>query len=135
MVVVADVGFWEGIARDLSGKGQFRLLLQPAMAVFLGVRLGIADAKDGKAPFLFRLFSEPGRWTLLKNSLRDVALPLSVALVTDGILQYLTLGRVRLLAAMIVGALLVWFPFAVTRGFSNRIWKRVRPTEPLARAK
>jgi hypothetical protein len=26
---MAIVGFWEGIARDLSGKDQFRLFLQP----------------------------------------------------------------------------------------------------------
>ncbi len=44
-----DVGFFETIARDLSGKGQFRLILQPLAALILGVRFGIADANAGKS--------------------------------------------------------------------------------------
>lgn len=125
---MADMGFWEGIVHDLSGKGQFRLFLQPAMALFLGLRLGIADAKEGKAPFLFRLFStRHQRWELFKESLSDAAMPLILALVMDGILQYLTLNRIRLLQAIVVGTLLVWLPFTSTRGLTNRIWRRTHP--------
>jgi hypothetical protein len=121
---MADVGFWDGLVRGLSGKGQFRLILQPTMALFLGLRLGIADAKQGKAPFLFRLFStRQGRWALFKQSLSDAALPLIVALIMDGILQYLAFNRIRLLQAVVVGALLVWLPFSMTRGLTNRIWR------------
>src|SRR5262245_19948419 len=98
---MADVGFWETIVRDLSGKGEFRLILQPVMASILGVRLGVADAKEGKPPFLLRLLRHwQGRWTLFKQSLWDAAIPLAIALAVDGVLQYLTLGRVRPLAAI-----------------------------------
>src|SRR3954467_2311955 len=110
-----DVGFWEHLARDLSGKGQFRLVLQPAMAILLGIRLGLADAKQGKGPFGFRLFTERhGRWELFKESLSDAIMPLGFALVMDSILQYLTLHHIRLLTAFIVGGLLVWLPFVTT---------------------
>ncbi|HVG64293.1 MAG TPA: hypothetical protein VNA24_37375 [Hyalangium sp.] len=123
-----DINFWEGLVRDLSGKGQFRLILQPAMALFLGLRLGIADAKEGKAPFLFRLFTtRHERWGLFKQSLSDAAMPLILALVMDGILQYLTLHHIRPLQAVVVGAFLVWLPFVMTRGLTNRIWKRSHP--------
>lgn len=122
-----DVGFWEGIVRDLSGKGKFRLILQPAMAILLGIRLGIADAKTGQEPFFRRLFITGRRFKLFKQSLRDAVIPLSLALVLDVVFQYLTLGRARLLAAVVVGALLVWLPFTITRGVTNRIWKRTRP--------
>ena len=122
-----DVGFFQSIARDLSGKGQFRLFLQPAMAVILGVRLGIRDAKAGKTPYLLRQASEThGRWVVFKESLTDAILPLTVALVMDAIFQRITLGRVRPLVALVVGAILVWIPFVITRGLSNRIWKRSR---------
>lgn len=125
---MADPGFWEGLISGLSGKGQFRLILQPTMALILGVRLGIADAKEGKAPFLFRLVStRHGRWGLFKRSLSDAALPLILALVMDGLLQYLTLQRVRPLQAVVVGVLLVWLPFTATRGLTNRIWKHTHP--------
>lgn len=125
---MADTGFWEGLISGLSGKGQFRLILQPTMALILGVRFGITDAKEGKAPFLFRLFStRHERWGLFKRSLSDAALPLIVALVMDGLLQYLTLHRVRPLQAVVVGVLLVWLPFTATRGLTNRIWRHSHP--------
>ncbi len=49
-----------------------------------------------------------------------------VALVMDGILQHITFGRIRPLAALVVGALLVWLPFVSTRAMTNRIWRRIR---------
>jgi hypothetical protein len=118
-----DIGFWEGIARDLSGKGQFRLFLQPVMAILLAVRVGLWDAKRGVRPFGVRLLeSRRQRWRLLVRSVRHAWMPLSLALVMDGFFQYVTLGRIRILAAVVVGILLVWVPFTVARGVTNRIW-------------
>lgn len=121
-----EVGFFETIVRDLGGKGQFRLMLQPLAAVILGVRLGIADADAGKPPFLNRLITHRHqRWKIFEESLSDAVFPLVVALVMDGILQHITFGRIRPLAALVVGGLLVWLPFVFTRAVSNRIWKRI----------
>jgi hypothetical protein len=130
-----DMSFWEGLVRGLSGRGQFRLILQPTMALLLGLRLGIADAKAGKAPFLFRLFTtRHERLALFKHSLTEAALPLMLALLMDGILQYLAFHHVRPMQAVVVGALLVWLPFTITRGLTNRIWKHAhaspRPASP-----
>ena len=123
-------GFWEHIARDLSGKGQFRLILQPAMAIWLGIRLGIVDAKGGREPFGVRLFEgKHPHWSEFRESMSDAAVPLMIAVVMDGIFQYLTLGRVRLLPALIVGGLLVWIPFGFARGFTNRFWRRQHHAE------
>lgn len=117
------VGFWDGIGRSLSGRGQFRLILQPATALVLGIRLGIRDGRQGTPPFVMRLLTTRAqRWALFKQSLREAALPLAVAVVMDSVLQVLTLGRVRPLAAVMVGGLLVWLPFVATRAFTNRIW-------------
>jgi hypothetical protein len=50
-------GFFESIGRDLSGPGMFggkvqiRLILQPLIAIILGLRFGVRDAKAGKQPF------------------------------------------------------------------------------------
>lgn len=119
-------GFWEDLVRGLSGKGQFRLFLQPAMALVLGIRLGIADAKEGQEPFFLRLFHARGRRaSLLEQTLTDVALPLCVALGMDAVLQYLTFGRIRPLGALVVGALLVWLPFTLSRALTNRLWHQL----------
>lgn len=122
------------IVRDLHGKGQVRLYLQPALATALGIRLGIADAKEGKAPFFFRLFRGTQHpWRLLKQSLSDAIVPLSIAIVIDSVLQHLTIGTVRPLAAVIVAALLVWLPFSVARGLANRAWRGPRLRSARAR--
>ena len=123
-----EVGLLDTVARDLCGKGQFRLILQPLAALILGVRLGIADANADMPPFLHRLATHPyQRWTIFKESLVDAVFPLMVALVMDGLLQHITFGRIRPLSAMLVGALLVWLPFVCTRALTNRIWRRIRP--------
>jgi hypothetical protein len=123
-----DIGFFEGIARDLSsGRGQLRFLIQPLVAIFLGARLGVADAREGKQPFLLRMFKASNRGRMFKESLSDVVMPLCLAIVLDGILQYLSLGFVRPLAAVFVGILLVWVPYSVSRALTNRIVRRRHP--------
>jgi hypothetical protein len=127
---MADVGLFQGVWRDLTGRGifggsfQFRLILQPLVGMMLGVRFGIRDAKAGKKdPFFMRLVrGEPDRWTILKEGLRDAIVPLCVAFVLDGILQHMILGHIRPLGAVMIGTLLVFFPFVVGRGLSHRIW-------------
>jgi hypothetical protein len=121
-----DVGFWQGMAMVLGGKGTLRLIIQPAMAIILGARLGLADWRNGAEPFLMGLVhAGKDRRQQIRTALRQIVLPLSMAFVVDCILQWSTLGRVRPLAALIVGGLLVAFPFTLVRGFTNR-WMRRR---------
>lgn len=113
------VGFFDTITRDLGGKGKLRLIIQPAVAILLGIRLGIADARAREQPFGVRVFQS--RHQIVRRALSDVIIPFCVALVVDGILQYYTLGRVRPVAAVVVALLIVWLPFAIARGLANRI--------------
>ena len=53
-----------------------------------------------------------------------------LAFVLDVVLQKLTLGRVRPLVAIIVAAILVWIPFLLVRGITNRIFRRWRRSHP-----
>jgi hypothetical protein len=122
-----EMGFWDGIWHELSTSGRFRVILQPALAIVLGIRIGVADARAGHAPFLARLVRSPHeRWTLVRGSIGHAALPLTLALLMDCIFQFLALGRVRVLAALVVGILLVWLPFSSVRGLANRAWTRHR---------
>jgi hypothetical protein len=125
---VDEIGFWGSVWRDLSGEGRLRLIVQPAVAIALGIRLGVRDAKGGAAPFVRRLIaSNHQRWRILGHSIRYAWMPLLLALAMDCVLQRLTLGRIRPLAAVVVGVLLVWLPFAIARGAANRIWRRTHP--------
>ncbi len=125
-----SIGFWEGIFHVAEGRGEFRLIIQPVVAIILGARLGIADAKEGKGPFLLRVFRTPQRRTILKDAASDVMVPFLVAVVIDSILQHYALGMVRPLAAVIVGAVLIWLPFAISRALTNRIFVRSHRGQP-----
>lgn len=127
---MADIGFWNDLVQGLSGKGQFRLILQPTMAIILGVRLGLADSRAGATPFLLRLITMQGRARLFRESLREVVFPLIAAFLVDAVLQVITLGRFRPLQAMVVGALLVWIPFSISRALTNRFSKAREPHVP-----
>jgi hypothetical protein len=120
---------WEGIAETLSGRGQMRLILQPTMAIIIGVRMGISDAKLGYVPFVTRLASVKRieRRSLLKASFREILIPFCIAIVLDGVLQYLARGYVRPLAAVIVGLILIFAPFAISRAWANRVYRYRHP--------
>ena len=120
---MARVDFWQTIAASLAGKAKLRLILQPALAVLLGFRLGIADARQAKMPFIRRLLTSSGeRWRVLGQSIRAAILPLALAFVIDAIVQYLLMRSVRPVAAVVVGVLLVWLPFVAARSLANRAW-------------
>lgn len=118
-----DVGFWQGIWEVAHGRGQLRLILQPTMAILLGARLGIADAKHGREPFVMRLLvTGEHRLGLAKEALFEALIPFLIAVILDGVLQYLFRSTVRPLAAIVVGAVLIWIPFLASRAFANRIY-------------
>ncbi len=116
---MADTGFFSDIARVLGGKGQLRLIVQPALAIVFGVRLGIADAHEGREPFGLRVFR--ARHKVLRLALSDIIVPFLLAMAIDSALQYYTLGYVRPFAAVLVALLIVWLPFSIARGLANRI--------------
>jgi hypothetical protein len=132
---MAEPGFFDSIARDLGGRGifggsfQFRLILQPLVAILLGVRFGIRDAKHGRPPFIKALIEGlGGRGKLLKEAARDAIVPFVVALIIDSILQQMINHRIRPIAALVVGGLLVFIPFFIVRALSNRIWTHGHPS-------
>ena len=51
--------FLEDLPKRLTGPGRF--LLQPLMAIALGIRGGVADARASRAPYLMRLLTERER--------------------------------------------------------------------------
>jgi len=48
--------FIEDIPKRLTGPGRFRFGLQPLVAILLGVRSGLADARAGLPPYLYGVF-------------------------------------------------------------------------------
>ena len=114
--------FFEDLPKRLFGPGRFRFLLQPVVAVTLGVAAGRADSRAGRAPYLYALLlgsEERGR--LVRSALEDMANVMLVGILLDSVCQWLILGASYLGAALVVGPVLIAVPYAVARALANRV--------------
>lgn len=112
----------DNLVARLIGEMSFRFILQPAIAIFLGIRDGLMDAKAGTPPFIADLIFNPkNRERQLKSAFHRLLTPIIVATVLDAIAQHLIFGRINPLGAVIVGTLVMGLPYALARGVSNRI--------------
>jgi hypothetical protein len=109
----------------LHGPGKFRFIVQPLIAIVLGVRDGIQDAKAGKSPYFWHLvFDSQRRRELWKEGWKAISFPLILAFALDSLFQVMVLSRWRPLGALAVGAFLVALPYASARGLANRAVSR-----------
>ena len=117
--------FGEGLEGRLTGPGKGRFVLQPLVSIALGIRDGVVDAKQGKSPFFIRvLFKSERKLYVLKTGLKQIAVPLTVGVVLDMILQWVIFQGLFLIPALLAGTILVAIPYSVARGMSNRIARR-----------
>jgi len=99
-----------------------RFIVQPIMAAILGIRAGIHDSRQATPPFIWSLCTQSaGRKRQLKQAGEHLVIPLIVAIVLDGIVQYLLFQRIRVLGAVILGTILMGLPYSLARGLTNRI--------------
>jgi hypothetical protein len=118
----------ELVARVVSGPMQFRFLVQPAMAVCLGIRDGLKDARAGSPPFLRGLFFQPaGRKQYWREALRRIGIPVAIAILLDAIAQFIMFQHIRPLSALLVGALMMGLPYTAARDVANRVRSSRRP--------
>lgn len=119
---------WERMFDDLiarvSGPMHFRLLMQPLVALFFGIRDGLKDAREGRPAYFWRLFyMREGRWESIKSGLKAVTNVLIFAIVLDAIYQIIELRWFYPGEAVIVALLLAFVPYLLIRGPANRIAK------------
>jgi hypothetical protein len=114
--------FLEDIPRRLSGPGRFRFVLQPLIALVLGIRNGLADARAGRPPFLYGvLFQRERRGELVKSGFETVANLLLMGILMDAVFQWVILGVSHPGAALVVGPVLIVLPYALARALANRL--------------
>ena len=109
------------LPKRLNGPGRFRFVLQPAVAIFLGIRAGIADGRAGRLPYVFSLLSDgKRRWEHLKEGLGQVSTLIAFAILLDAISQWLILRAIYPGPALVVGPVLIGLPYSVSRALANR---------------
>jgi len=105
----------------IDGPMKFRLLLQPAVAVFFALRDGRRDARGGAKPFAWALFTAPGdRRALVKDGWKGIGKVFVVAVLLDLVYQYLAIHGFRPLQAALTAALVALIPYLLVRGLANR---------------
>lgn len=114
--------FLEDLPKRLTGPGRLRFILQPAAAIFLGIRAGISDAQARRAPYILSiLFNSQGRGALLKGAFEQLAVLIAMSILLDALSQFLILHQVFPGPALIVGPVLIALPYSLSRAVTNRI--------------
>jgi hypothetical protein len=119
----------EDIPKRLTGPGRFRFLLQPTVALLLGIRSGIVDARAGKPPFILAfLFDGPHRSALLKHAFSQLSVLIAMSILLDLIAQYLILRQMFPVPALILGPVLIALPYSIARSLTGTFWPRKAPS-------
>lgn len=127
--------FFQDILARLSGPGKMRFILQPAVAIILGVRSGMRDAQAGIPPFVWALiFHGSQRKELVRSASRAIKNVIAIAILADMVSQYLIFHNVRSGAALLVGPVLITLPYIMGRAFTNRIIRSKFRPAPTPRA-
>lgn len=123
--------FIENLAGRLGGPMSFRFVLQPLMAIILGVVDAIRDARAGKPAFLWTvLFRRTHRKELLQNAWQHVGRIFILALILDGLYQVFLLHAFYPLELLTVAFSLALIPYILVRGPLNRVLQSFRKTKP-----
>lgn len=110
------------LAHRVVGPLHFRLLLQPAMATFFGVRDGLKDAREHRPAYFWSLLTNPSQARVgLEAGLKAVTRVLVFALVMDAVYQLIALHWFYPGEAILVALILAFVPYLVIRGPANRI--------------
>jgi hypothetical protein len=121
--------FLEEVPRRFTGAGRVRFILQPMTAIVLGIRGGFADARAGNPPYLFGLlFGAERRRELLGSGFAAIRNLLALAIIGDVVFQLVLYRSVHPGAAVLIGPILICFPYALSRALTTRVTQVVAKT-------
>jgi hypothetical protein len=113
---------WENLIGRVHGPLTFRLLLQPAIAIFFATRAGLRDARENRAPYFWALIYDPThRREMLHQGWRDVGKIFVIAVILDFIYQLLVVRWLYPGETLIVAIVLALIPYLLVRGLVTRI--------------
>jgi hypothetical protein len=116
---------FENLIDRVSGPMKFRLILQPLMAIIFAIRSGLKDAKEGRPPYFWAIFTDPvNRRDMLRDGWKSVGRIFILAIVIDAIYQFIIFRWFYPVEAILVAAILAFIPYLLIRGPVNRIARR-----------
>src|SRR5262245_46127738 len=125
----------EHIIAMAGGPGKLRFLVQPTVAIVLGIVHGLRDHREGEPPYLMGLIAARGdRLRRIRLTLREIAVPLCIAVLVSYTFQYIIRSRINFAYGFWYAAIFVALPYVAARGLANRLagrpLRRGRPRKP-----
>lgn len=114
--------FWDDLVARPSGPFAFRFVLQPVMATVFAIRDGMKDARAGRSPYFWLLWSDPvGRVDRLKEGFSAVGRVIALSIVMDVAYQVMEFGRIYPFETLAITVVLAFLPYLIIRGPANRV--------------
>jgi hypothetical protein len=115
---------WEMFIGRADGPLTLRLIFQPTVAAIFAIRAGLKDAREGRTPYLWSVFTNPAqRRDLLREGWKDVGTVFIIAVVLDVIYALIVHRWVYPGQALLVAAVLAIVPYLLIRGPVTRIMR------------
>ena len=117
---------WDMLIGRIDGPLTFRLIFQPTVAAILAIRAGLKDAREGRAPYLWSVFTNRAhRRDLLREGWKDIGKVFIIAVVLDVIYALIVHRWIFPGQALLVGIVLAIVPYLLIRGPVTRIMRRL----------
>jgi hypothetical protein len=114
--------FWHDLIARPSGPFALRFILQPVMAMLYAIRDGRRDARAGRPPYFWTIFTQPEqRRQLLRSGWQSIGKVFLAALIIDLLYQLVVLRALRPLETLTIAVVLAALPYLLLRGPINRL--------------
>jgi hypothetical protein len=118
---------WAMLIGRADGPLTLRLVFQPTVAVVLAIGAGLKDAREGRTPYLWSMFTSPGqRMQLLREGWKDIGKVFVIAVVLDVVYALIVHRWIFPGQALLVGTVLAILPYVLIRGAITRVVRRVQ---------
>jgi hypothetical protein len=125
------IRFWTDMVGRVDGPLRFRFVLQPAMAIFFGIRDGLRFAREGRSFLLWGGPKDPAERTdQLWSTIRAIWKVFVLAIVLDLIYQLWVLHWVYVPQLLFVAVVLALAPYLLVRGVVNILARTRRGRKP-----
>jgi len=112
--------FWENLVDRIGGPMNLRFILQPTMAVLLGIRDGLRYAREGRSFLLWGGPENPAeRRAQLLATWRSIGKVFVLAIVLDIICRWIAVNWFFPLETLIVAIGVAVVPYLAVRGSVN----------------
>ena len=105
-----------------DGVMNFRLIIQPLLAIFFAVRAGLRDSKASYAPFFWNYaHNKENRRLLVKQGWSDIGKVFIMAFVLDVTYQFIAIKNFYPGEAVLTALLLALLPYLIFRPLTTLI--------------